>query len=92
MLKGEASYTEKVPDPDEGFTQADMKDMQRAQAIIKVIQGRLAKALGCANEVGDARRAVEQRVLGVRVQVYEGLAPHVIRTGRRCAGHALLAR
>jgi hypothetical protein len=44
LLKGEAPYSEKVPDVDEGFTQADMKDMQRAQAIIKVIQGRLAKA------------------------------------------------
>ncbi len=29
MLKGEAPYTERVPDPDEGFTQADLKDMQR---------------------------------------------------------------
>ena len=41
VLKGEAAYSEKVPDPDEGFTQADMKDMQRSQAIIKVITQRL---------------------------------------------------
>src|SRR6516165_3695382 len=26
VLKGQAAYTEKVPDPDEGFTQADVKD------------------------------------------------------------------
>jgi hypothetical protein len=44
VLKGEAPYSEKVPDVDEGFTQADMKDPQRAQAITKVIQTRLAKA------------------------------------------------
>ena len=44
MLKGEGPYTEKVPDVDEGFTQADMKDPQRAAAIIKVIQARLEKA------------------------------------------------
>ncbi len=44
ILRGEASYSEKVPDVDEGFTQADLKDPQRAQAIFKVIQARLAKA------------------------------------------------
>ncbi len=44
ILRGEAAYSEKVPDVDEGFTQADLKDPQRAQAIFKVIQARLAKA------------------------------------------------
>jgi hypothetical protein len=43
VLRGEAPYAEKVPDVDEGFTQADMKDPARAQAITKVIQARLAK-------------------------------------------------
>jgi hypothetical protein len=44
VLRGEAPYSEKVPDPDEGFTQADLKDPQRAQAIFKVIRARLDKA------------------------------------------------
>jgi hypothetical protein len=44
ILRGEAPFGEKVPDVDEGFTQADLKDPQRAQAIFKVIQARLAKA------------------------------------------------
>ena len=44
ILKGEAPYSEKVPDVDEGFTQADMKDAKKAEAIRKVIQARLAKA------------------------------------------------
>src|SRR4029079_534665 len=44
ILRGELSYSEKVPNVDEGFTQADMKDAQRSQAIVKVINGRLAKA------------------------------------------------
>ncbi|MFO0963985.1 MAG: DUF2330 domain-containing protein [Gemmataceae bacterium] len=44
VLKGEAPYSEKVPNVDEGFTAADMKDPKRAQAIVKVIQARLAKA------------------------------------------------
>jgi hypothetical protein len=44
VLTGKAPYSEKVPDVDEGFTQADLKDPQRSQAVIKVIQARLAKA------------------------------------------------
>jgi hypothetical protein len=43
VLRGEAPYGEKVPDVDEGFTQADLKDPQRAEAIYKVIRARLAK-------------------------------------------------
>jgi hypothetical protein len=43
-LTGKAPYSEKVPDVDEGFTQADLKDPKRAQAVIKVIQARLQKA------------------------------------------------
>jgi hypothetical protein len=43
VLKGEAPYSEKVPDPDEGFTQADLKDPKKAEAVFKVIQERLAK-------------------------------------------------
>jgi Uncharacterized protein conserved in bacteria (DUF2330) len=44
VLAGKAPYSEKVPDVDEGFTQADLKDPQRSQAVIKVIQARLQKA------------------------------------------------
>jgi hypothetical protein len=44
LLKGQAPYCEKVPNVDEGFTQADVKDRQKAQAIFKVIQQRLDKA------------------------------------------------
>jgi hypothetical protein len=44
VLKGEGPYTENVPDVDEGFTAADIKDPKRQQAIVKVIQARLAKA------------------------------------------------
>jgi hypothetical protein len=44
ILKGDAPYSEKVPDPDEGFTQADLKDSKKAEAIYRVIEGRLAKS------------------------------------------------
>jgi hypothetical protein len=44
ILTGKAPYSETVPDVDEGFTQADVKDPQRAEAIYKVIRARLAKA------------------------------------------------
>jgi hypothetical protein len=44
VLKSEGPYSETVPDVDEGFTAADMKDPKKAAAVIKVIQARLAKA------------------------------------------------
>jgi Uncharacterized protein conserved in bacteria (DUF2330) len=44
VLKGEAPYSEKVSDVDEGFTQADVKDPKRAEAVYKVIRARLEKA------------------------------------------------
>src|SRR5207249_4022043 len=34
----------RVPNVDEGFTQADLKDAKKAEAIYKVIRARLAKA------------------------------------------------
>src|SRR5262249_12241316 len=44
VLTGDAPSSEKVPDVDEGFTPADLKDAQRAEAIFKVIRARLEKA------------------------------------------------
>ena len=43
VFGGEYPYSEKAPDVDEGFTQADLKDPQKAEAIYKVIRARLAK-------------------------------------------------
>jgi Uncharacterized protein conserved in bacteria (DUF2330) len=43
IVTGKAPYSEKVPNVDEGFVQADLKDPQRAEAIYKVIRARLAK-------------------------------------------------
>jgi hypothetical protein len=44
ILQGKAPYSETVPNVDEGFTEADLKDPQRAAAITKVIQARLDKS------------------------------------------------
>jgi hypothetical protein len=44
LIKGEAPYSEKVPDPDEGFTEADVKDPKKAEAVFKVIRMRLEKS------------------------------------------------
>jgi hypothetical protein len=44
IVTGKAPWSEKVPDPDEGFVAADGKDKERARAIAKVIRARLAKA------------------------------------------------
>ncbi len=43
VLAGTRPYADKVPDPDDGFTAADMRDPQRAIAIQKIIQHRLNK-------------------------------------------------
>src|SRR5208282_3054496 len=43
VLKANAGYSEKLPDPDEGFTQADLNDSKRAEAVFKTIQERIAK-------------------------------------------------
>jgi hypothetical protein len=43
VLKGQAPYTEKVPDPDAGYTQEDVKDSTKAEAVYKVIRERLDK-------------------------------------------------
>ena len=42
MLKGEVSYTEKVPDPDAGFTQADVQDPNKREKVYQTIRDRLA--------------------------------------------------
>jgi hypothetical protein len=43
MLQGKIAYSETVPNPDFGFTQQDLQNPQRAQAVQKVIQYRLAQ-------------------------------------------------
>jgi hypothetical protein len=43
VLKGEVPYTEQLPDPDEGFTQADVSNPTKAEEVYKVIRQRLAK-------------------------------------------------
>jgi Uncharacterized protein conserved in bacteria (DUF2330) len=44
IVTGKMPYGEKVPNVDEGFTKADLKDEKRAEAIYKVIRARLAKS------------------------------------------------
>jgi hypothetical protein len=43
LLRGQAPYSERVPDPDHGFTAADVKDPKKAEAVFKVIRERLAR-------------------------------------------------
>jgi hypothetical protein len=71
IVQGKAPYSEKVPDVDEGFTQADLKDPQRAQAVIKVIQARLQKAQ-------------QERPIGFLVR---DVPPEDIRALQQLAGH-----
>mgnify|MGYP000964900571 CR=1 FL=1 len=66
ILKGDAPYSEKVPNVDEGFTEADMKDPKRAQAIVKVIQARLAKSQKERPFGYAVREAPEDEIKGLR--------------------------
>ncbi|MFO0964526.1 MAG: DUF2330 domain-containing protein [Gemmataceae bacterium] len=66
ILKGDAPYSEKVPDVDEGFTQADMKDPKRSAAIVKVIQARLAKSQKERPFGYAVREAPEEEIKGLR--------------------------
>jgi hypothetical protein len=44
LLKGDvAAYSEKLPDPDEGFTDNDLKDAKKRDEVFKTIRGRLDK-------------------------------------------------
>ncbi len=43
LLAGGVAYSEKLPDVDDGFSPADLKDPKRARAISKVIEARLEK-------------------------------------------------
>ncbi|MCS6851345.1 MAG: DUF2330 domain-containing protein [Gemmataceae bacterium] len=43
LLKGEAPFSETLPDPDQGFTEADIRDPKKAEAVFKVINERLEK-------------------------------------------------
>jgi hypothetical protein len=43
LLKGQVPYSEKLPDPDEGFTRDDLKDPKNAEKVFKIIEERLEK-------------------------------------------------
>src|SRR5207253_1580255 len=43
LLKGQAAYGEKLPDPDEGFTQADVSNEKRREEVYKTIRERLER-------------------------------------------------
>jgi hypothetical protein len=43
LLTGKAPYSEKVPDPDDGFTEDDVKDAKKRDQVFKTINERLAQ-------------------------------------------------
>ena len=44
VLRGKAPYSDKLPNVDEGFTQADLKDEKKREMVYKVIRERLEKS------------------------------------------------
>jgi hypothetical protein len=67
LLKGQAPYSEKAPDPDEGFTQADVKDAKKAEAAYKVIRERLEKYRKERPGGYLVREAPEKDVQGLKI-------------------------
>jgi hypothetical protein len=67
VLKGQAPYTEKLPDPDEGFTQADVKDAKKAEEVFKVIRERLEKYRKERPGGYLVREAPEKDVQGLKI-------------------------
>ncbi|MBM4072004.1 MAG: DUF2330 domain-containing protein [Planctomycetes bacterium] len=66
VLQGKAPYSERVPNVDEGFTERDVRDSRRGQAVVRVIQARLAWA-GKARPNGFlVRHAPRQDILDLR--------------------------
>src|SRR5262249_25459996 len=43
VLRGELPFGEKLPDPDAGFTRADVQDPKKAEEVYQVIRARLEK-------------------------------------------------
>jgi hypothetical protein len=67
LLKGQAAYTEKLPDPDEGYTEADVKDPKKAEDVFKVIRERLDKYRKDRPGGYLVREAPEKDVQGLKV-------------------------
>jgi hypothetical protein len=67
ILTGKVVYSQSVPDPDEGFTQRDLQDPKKADAIRKVIQRRLEKYLKERPEGYLVRDASEDDIKGLKL-------------------------
>jgi hypothetical protein len=66
LLRGETPYSEKVPDVDEGFAAADLRELRKAEAIGKVLRARLAKARADRPQGYLVRAAPAEEVRGLR--------------------------
>jgi hypothetical protein len=67
LLKGQAAYSEKLPNPDEGFTEADVKDAKKAEEVFKVIRERLEKDRKERPGGYLVREAPEKDVQGLKI-------------------------
>jgi hypothetical protein len=67
LLKGQEAYSEKIPDPDQGFTQADVKDPKKAEEVFKVIRERLDKYHKDRPGGYLVREAPEKDVQGLKI-------------------------
>jgi hypothetical protein len=69
ILQGIFPYSEKVPNPDAGFTNADLQNPRRAQAVARVIQYRLQVLQKLRPNGFLVREAPAQEVANLRILV-----------------------
>jgi hypothetical protein len=79
IVRGEAPYSAKLPDVDDGFTSADLKDPQKADAVSSIIRRRLARARQERPQGFLVRHATAEDVEGLR-QLDGHLRPHLFVT------------
>ena len=84
VLANPAAYSDKLPDPDEGFSVADVKNEARREAVFKIIQRRLDRSYSQSPEwvpakvgPGGGRGAVE----GIDRPSARGPVPHQVSQG-----------
>jgi hypothetical protein len=67
LLKGQAAYSEKLPNPDAGYTEADVKDPKKAEEVFKVIRERLDRDRKERPGGYLVREAPEKDVQGLKI-------------------------
>jgi hypothetical protein len=91
LLTGEAAYSEKLPDVDDGFAAADLKDAKRARAICQVIEARLKQERQQRPDGYRVRAAPAEDLRGLRQLAGHLRAGQFLTRFRKTFTHAELS-